>query len=98
MTKDEADDRYGSVNQLGWSKIIGRYNTPYTMEKVGHETKLLFSILLSLFAKSIMIPLVIKMKTPCQISTLDVMSFANCCMNIQTDTHTHNRPIALLAH
>jgi len=38
MTNDEADDRYGSVNiakiellvTLGWSKIIGRYNTPDT--------------------------------------------------------------------
>ena len=52
MTSDEADDRYGSASEhhrerlvkLGWSEIIGRYDTPvsgqngrHRTEKVGHE-------------------------------------------------------------
>jgi len=42
MTNNEADDRYGSVNitendssLLGWSEIIGRYNTPDRMVDKG---------------------------------------------------------------
>jgi len=44
MANDEADDRYGSHRRqrlvtLGWSEIIGRYNTPDRMIDIGPKNK-----------------------------------------------------------